>query len=289
MSKITILGTGAMGSRIAKNLIEAGHEVTVWNRTREKTEDLKTAGAKIANTPAQAAEGADFAISMVRDDDASREVWLNKKNGALKALPETAIAIESSTVTLAWARKLAAACNTRNIRFLDAPVAGSRPQADAGQLIYLVGGAPDTLAQTEPILKTMGAAVHHAGDAPGSGTTVKLAVNALFGVQIAAVGELLGFLKNCGLDVDRAFEIITATPVCSPAAKAAGAAMLSGNFAPMFPVELVEKDFGYVAETAVQNQSETPMANAAHRILNEAIDEGYGEENLTSVVKLYLK
>lgn len=289
MSKITILGTGAMGSRMAENLIKAGHEVTVWNRTREKTADLETVGAKVADTPAAAAATADFVISMVRDDDASRAVWLDKNTGALETLPETAIAVESSTVTLAWARELAAACASKNIGFLDAPVAGSRPQAEAGQLIYLVGGAAETLAQAEPILKTMGAAVHHAGDAAGSGAAVKLAVNALFGVQITAVGELLGFLKNCGLDHARAFEIIAATPVCSPAAKAAGAAMLSGNFAPMFPVELVEKDFGYVAETAAENHSETPMANAARRVLNRAIEKGYGEDNLTSVVKLYLK
>lgn len=285
--KISVLGTGAMGSRMTINLIKAGHEVTVWNRTREKTADLEAAGAKVADTPAEASQGADSVISMVRDDDASRPVWLDKKTGALDALPKTAIAIESSTVTLTWTRELAENCAGRGIRFLDAPVAGSRPQAEAGQLIYLVGGNAETLSQAEPILKAMGASVHHAGNAAGSGAAVKLAVNALFGVQVAAVAELLGLLKNCGLDESIAFEIIGATPVCSPAAKAAGAAMISGNFAPQFPVELVEKDFDYVNQTAIAVNSKVPVSNAARGVLVKAVEEGFGEENLTSVIKLY--
>lgn len=287
MSKITVLGMGAMGSRMAASLIKAGHEVTVWSRNRDKTTSLVEAGARVADSPRAAVEEAEFAVCMVRDDDASRYVWLDNENGALKALPKGATAIESSTVTFEWARELAEQSRLHGIAFLDAPVVGSRPQAEAAQLISLVGGDAGTVAKAEPILKAMGGAVHHTGDA-GSGAAVKLMVNALFGVQVAAMGELIGLMRSCGVDEAKAVEIVSATPVCSPAAKVAAGAMLARNFAPLFPIELVEKDFGYVVDTAEETNARVPMAEAARRILAEAIEQGYGADNLTGVVQLYL-
>jgi len=278
---------GSMGSRMAASVLKAGHAVTVWNRDRRKTAPLVEAGARVAETPRAAVEGTEFAVCMVRDDDASRHVWLDPEIGVLAGLPKSAVAVESSTVTLAWARELAEQCRLHDIEFLDAPVVGSRPQAEAAQLIYLVGGDAEAVAKAEPILKAMGGAVHHTGDA-GSGAAVKLMVNALFGVQVVAMGELIGLMRRCGLDETKAVEIVSSTPVCSPAAKAAAGAMLARNFAPMFPVELVEKDFGYVIDTAEANGARVPMAEATRRVLAEAMAQGYGSDNLTGVVQLYL-
>jgi len=277
---------GAMGSRMAAALLRAGHEVTVWNRTPDRTAPLVEAGARAAATPRAAAGAAEFTVCMVRDDEASREVWLSPEAGALAALPEGAVAVESSTVTVAWARELAERCLARGTAFLDAPVAGSRPQAEAAQLIYLVGGDAGTVAKAEPVLRTMGGAVHHAGPA-GSGAAVKLAINALFGVQVAAVAELIAFMRRCGLDGVKAVEILASAPVCSPAAKAAAGAMLAGNFAPTFPIDLVAKDFGYVFDTAEANGARVPMAEAARRVFAEAVGRGHGADNITGVVQLY--
>ena len=271
---------------MAQSLLSAGHDVTVWNRSVDKTVPLVERGAIAAATPREAVLGAEFAICMVRDDPASREVWLDAENGALAALPKDAVAVDSSTLTVAWAEELAALCRRAGIAFLDAPVAGSRPQADAAQLIYLVGGEAGTLAKTEPVLKVMGSAVHHAGPA-GSGTAVKLTVNALLGIQAAAMAELIGLLRRSGMDAARALEIVAATSVSSLASKTAAAGMLAGNFAPLFPVALVEKDLGYMIETAAAHGADLPVVQAARQVFAKANEAGYGEEQLTAAIKLY--
>ncbi len=286
MSRIAMLGMGAMGSRMALVLLRHGWRVTVWNRTRARTEPLVAAGAETTASPREAVAGCGFAISMARDDEASRRVWLDPEDGALAAMPPGAIAIESATVTPGWARELAEACRARGVAFLDAPVAGSRPQADAGQLIFLVGGDADTLAKAHPLLSAMGAAVHHAG-AAGAGATVKLAINALFGVQVAVVAELIGFLERSGVAVDAGVEILAATPVCSPAAKLAAKAMTAGNFAPMFPIDLVEKDFGYAQAAAEAQNAPVPVVRAARQTFSRAKRAGHGGDNITGVAQLY--
>lgn len=284
MSRIAFLGLGAMGSRMAQNLIDAGHTVVVWNRDPAKARPLGDRGALVAGSPRAAAVGADAVIAMVHDDIASRSVWLDAEHGALGAMPKNAVALDCSTLTLDWVNELADAAAARGIAFLDAPVAGSRPQAEARQLIFMVGGAASTLAAVQPILQAMGGAVHHAGPS-GAGAAVKLAVNAMFGVQVAALAELLGALRGAGVDVARAIEIFGQTPVASPAAKGAAASMLAGNFAPMFPVRLVEKDFGYIE--ALGTAGQLPIAQATRGVLRAAIAAGLGDLNLTGVAQLY--
>ena len=287
MAKVTVLGMGAMGTRMALSLIKAKHEVTVWNRSLEKTELIVQAGAVVADTPHTAVQNADFAISMVRDDEASKQVWLDSETGALASLPQNAIAIESSTLTVGWTKELAQQFEQRGIGFLDAPVAGTRPQAEAAQLIYFVGGNPEVFAQAKPILQTMGSAIHPIGSV-GSGMTMKLAVNALFGIQISALGELIGLLRKCGLDEGKALKILASTPVCSPAAKGAAAGILARNFAPMFPIELVEKDLSYTLKTAEANDAKLPLVEATQNIFAYSMKEGYGEDNITGIAQLYL-
>ncbi len=287
MTNITFLGLGAMGSRMAEHLIKADHQVTVWNRTADKAEVLVQQGATLAPSPKAAVATADIVISMVRDDEASQQVWLDKATGALAAMPAHAIAVESSTLTPAWVTELASACAKRDLAFADAPVAGSRPQAEAGQLIYFVGTDGATFAKLKPVLSLMGGAVHHAGDA-GTGAHIKLAVNALFGIQLTAVGELLGVLQKSNVDLEAAMAIIGATPVCSPAAKLSASAMIAGNFAPMFPISLVEKDFSYVEATAQLGEADTPLSTATRRALKVAMGKGFGNDNITGIAQLFL-
>ncbi|GLS18247.1 3-hydroxyisobutyrate dehydrogenase [Labrys miyagiensis] len=285
MSKIAFLGLGAMGSRMAAKLVAAGHKVTVWNRNAAKTAILERAGANVASSPREAASGAAFIISMLRDDAASRRAWLEKRTGALAAMSSSAITIESSTLSIDWVRELAGqfelACKT----FIDAPVAGSRPHADLGQLVFLAGGDSDALQRAKSVLLDMGAAVHHAGPS-GAGTITKLAVNALFGIQVLAMAEVVETIRRQGFDPAQTVEIIGATAVFSTAARAAAASMLAGNFAPLFPIELVEKDFRYVMKAAGSAKA-APMAALARAIFARGIREGYGHENLTGIVQLY--
>jgi 3-hydroxyisobutyrate dehydrogenase len=284
--KIAFLGLGAMGSRMVVNLLKAGYAVSAWNRSADKARHLLALGASVAATPREAAMQADIVISMLRDDQASRYAWLDMYGGALAGMQAGSIAIESSTLTTAWIKELAQAALQQSVNFLDAPVAGSRPQAEAAQLIYLVGGDAQVLQRAETVLKSMGGAVHHAGEI-GSGAAVKLIVNALFGIQVAAMAELLGFAARAGLDPAKALEILGNTPVASPAAKLAGQGMLAKNFSPMFPVELVEKDFGYALDALSDAHSLMPLTQSTHAVLRNALARGLGEQNLTAVAQLY--
>jgi 3-hydroxyisobutyrate dehydrogenase len=286
MANISVLGLGAMGSRMAANLVKAGHAVTIWNRDPKKAAQLVASGVKRASSPRAAGAGADVVIAMVRDNTASRDVWLDPSMGALAGMARGAMAVESSTLTVNWVHELGAAAAKLGIAFLDAPVAGSRPQAEAGELIYFVGGEASAFARAEPLLKAMGAVVHHAG-AVGNGAAVKLMVNALFGIQLAAMGELIGLARKIGIDPAKATEILATTPVCSPAAKLAASAMLAGSFPPMFPIELVEKDFGYVVDEAGRAGAKVPLSSLTRAIFSDAEARGLGGDNITGVVKLF--
>jgi 3-hydroxyisobutyrate dehydrogenase len=284
---IAFLGLGSMGSRMASKLIQADLDVTVWNRSAQAAQPLVQAGAKVAATPRDAARNADLVIAMLRDDEASRDVWLDPNTGALAGMQPRALAIECSTLTVQWVKALAAQTQERGIGFIDAPVAGSRPQADAAQLIFLAGGIEPDVQRAQPVLAHMGATLQHVG-AVGSGAAVKLMVNALFATQVAAMGELLGLAQRMGLDGARVLEVIAATPTCSPAAKGAGMSMLAKNFAPMFPIDLVRKDMGYALQEARAAGSHLPMVQSVTNVLDASAQAGWQDEHLTALAKLYL-
>jgi 3-hydroxyisobutyrate dehydrogenase len=283
MTQIAFLGLGAMGTRMATRLIAAAHDVTVWNRTPDALP-----GANVAGTPSAAASGAEVVISMVRDDAASRAIWLDPQSGALGGMTPGSLGIEASTITPGHACDLHQAAAAGQITFLDAPVAGSRPQAEAGQLIFMAGGAAPDLARAEPILLAMGGAVHHAG-AAGAGATVKLMLNSLFGAQLAIIAELIGLATRMGIDPARAIDIIGATPVASPAVKLAAGAMLNRAFAPAFPIDLVEKDFALTLQTAAKSAAALPVTAAVHRAFADAKADGHGGDNITGIVQRYVQ
>jgi 3-hydroxyisobutyrate dehydrogenase len=288
MSRITVLGTGSMGSRVVQNLLNANHQVIAYNRSIDKVMPLLDRGAVYAATPREAADQADIVISMVTDNDVSRKVWLDPETGAAIGLSKNAIAIESSTLTVNWTKELAAEIESRGVAFLDAPVVGSRPQADTGKLIYLVGGGAEILTQTQNILLSAGGStIHHVGEI-GRGMAMKLAVNALFGIQVAALAEVIGMLTKNGVTSAKAMECLGELPVISPVAKNAGNLMLTNNHAPMFPIELVEKDFRYIIQTAQAVDAPTPVSKAIQDIYLAAIANGYGNDNITGVVQNFI-
>ena len=287
MTTVALLGTGAMGSRLAQNLLQAHHTVIVYNRTADKLKPLLDQGAVYAATPNIAAAQADIVISMVTNDDSSRSIWLDPENGAVLGLDSQKIAIESSTLTVGWTQQLAATITDQGTAFLDAPVVGSRPQAEAGKLIYLVGGEAATLDEAKFVLLSAGAAaIHHVG-ATGQGMAMKLAVNALFGIQVAALAEMLGVLSWYGLSPEKAMACLSELPVISLAAKRAGGLMVHNRHAPMFPIELVTKDFRYVLQTAQAVGAATPASQAVYRIYQDAIAQEYGAQNITGVMQLF--
>jgi 3-hydroxyisobutyrate dehydrogenase len=288
MSTVAFIGLGAMGARIAQNLINAGYPIVVYNRTEAKAKVLVDQGTLFAASPREAAAKADVIISMVTDNEASRHIWLDPEVGAIAALNAQKIAIEASTLTVGWTRELASKITMQGAGFLDAPVVGSRPQAEVGKLITLVGGRSETFATALPVLQAAGAAiVHHVGGV-GQGMMMKLAVNALFGIQVSALAETLGLLAKDGITPETAMACLGDLPVTSLAAKVAGGLMVAQNYAPSFPIALVEKDFRYALETAQVLNTTMPTAKAVQQVFQAAINQGYGQNNITGVAQLYV-
>lgn len=286
MQRIAFLGLGAMGARMAMHLVKAGYPVTVWNRNPAKAAPVQQSGAALASTPGDAAQDADVVISMVSDDPAARSVWLDAQTGAAARLQPNAVAIECSTVTPAWVRQLAGVVQSRGATLLDAPVAGSRPQADAAQLMFMVGGDADALTRVKPVLGTMGAKVLHVG-AVGQGAVLKLAVNALFAAQLHSVAELLGFLTRNGYTPGQAADLLAEFPIVAAPIAAAIKVMAARNTAPLFTIDLIEKDLGYLLDTAQASGAELPGAAVARTTFQLAQQLGLGAAHLTGVAAIF--
>ena len=282
---VSVLGLGAMGSRMARKLLDAGHGVTVWNRTSVRTDALVSAGASVASSPRSAAALSDIVIAMVRDDDASRAVW-SGLDGALAGLGDGAIAIEMSTLTPDRARQFAADVAEAGGRCLDAPVVGTRPHVEKGILTVLVGGDADVLDEARPVLDAFAGTIRHVG-AHGTGMAAKLAVNALFAVQAAAVAEALAALDAEGIPPADAAALLGAMPTASPAAARIGELMAEGATAPNFPVSLVAKDLSYGRALVEAAGTESHVIGAAAAAFADAERRGLGDLDIAGIAQLY--
>jgi 3-hydroxyisobutyrate dehydrogenase len=280
---VALLGLGTMGAGMAANLVRAGFSLSVYNRTAEKAKTLTDKGATFASTPAGAAKGATIIVSMLADDTASREVWLGK-DGALNAAKKGAVVVESSTVSPAWISELATLAMQHEVSFLDAPVTGSRIQAEAAQLSFLVGGDGSALEKAMPVLKAMSKEITHLGPV-GSGAKMKLINNFLCGVQVASLAEALAWIERSGLDRDKALSILKAGAPGSPLVSAISARMVSRNYDVNFLLKLMTKDLLYAESEATQNHVELKTAEVARKLFETAIAKGFGDEDMASVIE----
>lgn len=287
MQTIGFIGLGAMGSRMAKRLLEAGYRLQVYNRSPDPAAQLAREGATVAPTPRAAAENADIAIVMVTDDAASRHVWLDPETGALAGLPSTAVAIESSTVSPDWIKELAAAIAARGVSFLEAPVVGTRPQADAGELIHLIGGDAGTLERVEEVLHAQGSKVVPAGD-HGQAAVLKLMVNALLAAQAAIWSELLGYAERSGFGKDRAAAYLQKMPVASPIMERIVPLLLGKEHNPNFPVDLVIKDLSILTQGVQSVGGRAPGMKAIEQTYRAASEAGHGRLDITGIARMYL-
>jgi 3-hydroxyisobutyrate dehydrogenase len=283
---IAFLGLGAMGSRMAFNLIKAGHTLTVWNRDVEKARPLADAGATIGRSPKAAAEGAEIVMSMVTDDAAARSVWLEAEVGALHGLRAGTIALECSTVTPAWIRKLGRAVGAVRATLLDAPVAGSRPQAEAGELVFIIGGDTEAAERVLPVLASLAADSLHVG-ALGQGAVLKLAVNTPFAAQLESVAELLGFLVKNGFEANEAASLLANFPIVSPPIAGAAKMMAAKNTVPLFTIDLIEKDLNYILDTARDTGADLPGAASARSAFRRAQAKGLGQANISGLAAVF--
>jgi 3-hydroxyisobutyrate dehydrogenase len=284
-TRVALLGLGIMGSGMAGRLLAAGFPLTVFNRSPERAQPLASRGATVARSPREAAAAADIVLSMVADDGASRAMW-DGADGALAGARPGTVLVECSTVTVARIGELAAAAERAGCDFADAPVTGSRLQAAAGELVFLVGAADETLRRIRPALDAMGKTIHHLGPVT-SGALVKLINNFLCGVQAASLAEALTIIERSSLDRNTAMEAILTGSPGSPVMKTLAARMTALDFTPNFYLHLLAKDMSYAI---AEGQSRgVPMATAetALEMLRASVDRGDGDRDMAAVVEQF--
>jgi len=268
------IGTGIMGVPMARNLLQAGYEVTVFNRTRGKADELVAIGARWADNPAGAAGEADLVATMVADSPDVESVYL-ADHGVCAGLRAGALAIDMSTVSPDTARKVGAAVADRGASFLDAPVSGGKTGAEAGTLAIMVGGEAADLERARPVFEVLGKTVVHCGPT-GYGQLTKLCNQILCGLNLLAVCEAFVFAQRAGLDVKTMLEVTSQGAAGSWALENLGTRMAAGDFEPMFLIDLQNKDLRIALETARADTVPLPGTALVHQLLaaSQAAGEG---------------
>ena len=281
--RVAVLGLGLMGSGMARRLLGAGFPLTVYNRSADKAASLVADGARLAESPRDAAARAEFVVSMVADDGASRGVWLGER-GALSEVSPGAILIESSTVTTGWINELADAARAKEIELLDAPVTGSRTQAASGELNFLVGGSESALERARPLFAAMGRSATRVGPT-GSGALLKLINNFLCGVQAVSLAEALAVIERAGLDREIATQILANGAPGSPLLKTLSARMTARDYTPHFHLALMRKDLEYSLKEAGERGVHLSTAQSALEAFERAVESGRGMQDVSAVVE----
>ena len=289
--KIGFIGLGLMGKHMAMNLLKAGHPLTVWNRTPAKAQELVAAGAVLAKTPREAAEASEVLLTIVSDPPALESVlWgtAGKEDGALGGLKAKSLYVDSSTVSPVLAKKVAAECQQRGVKFLDAPVTGGDWGAREGNLVFMIGGDAETLKEAEPILQVMGKKWFHLG--PNSaGQTIKLAMNAILALEVAGVAEAIGLVTKAGLKGEQLAEVLQSSMGRSGLLDLKTPLMLKGDFKPSFPLRLMHKDLGLALELANQLGVALPTTAAAREVYNFVKGEAKEDLDYSAVMKFWKK
>lgn len=280
--RVAILGLGIMGGGMASRLLEMKIPLTVYNRNREKAECFARMGAALENSPREAAAHADVIISMVADDDASRAMWLGEAGALAGSRPESVL-IESSTLTVRWAKELASIAAREQRDFVDAPVTGTKPHAASGELLFLAGGSAIAVEKARPVLSVLGRNVIHLGP-NGSGALLKLINNFLCGVQAASLAETSALISAAGLDEAKSLSVLTNGAPGSPLVKSVSTRATANDPTVYFALRLMAKDLRYAIAAGAENRLALQTASAALEIFQKAIAAGHGDEDLSAVV-----
>jgi 3-hydroxyisobutyrate dehydrogenase len=271
---------------MAQNLIRAGYELRVCNRTAAKAQPLVDAGAHLALTPREAVAGARFILSMVGDDHASRGVWLGP-DGVLAGRPaEGAVAIESTTLSFEWVQQLERTVTAAGLAFIDSPVTGGRRGAEEGTLTLLVGAREEDLARARPVMEAYSREIVHFGP-PGAGTAYKLVVNLMVGAQAVLLAEGLLVAERFGLDMGQVTQSLTSGAVASPVVKAYAERMAGGDHEQVtnFLARWMYKDMEYGLKLAASTGQPVPTSAVATQVFQRLLGEGLGDQNVTAVIE----
>ena len=286
--RVAFIGLGVMGGPMAGHLATAGHEVTVFNRTREKAEAwVGTHGGALAETPAEAASGVELIFACVGNDDDVREVTLGT-DGAFSAMDEGAVFVDHTTASATLARELAQAAQRSGLGFLDAPVSGGQAGAEQGRLTIMVGGDQEVFARAHPVMDSYAKAVTRMGPA-GAGQLTKMVNQICIAGLIQGLSEGLDFGLKAGLDMDRVIDVISQGAAQSWQMENRGKTMIRGAFEFGFAVDWMRKDLGICRDEAAHSGAQLPVAEIVDGFYEEIQKRGGGRWDTSSLIDLLLK
>lgn len=283
MNKIAYLGIGIMGRGMAGQLLGAGHEVTVWNRTAAKCQPLVKQGATQAETPSEAVSGVDIIMYCLANDAAVEEVVFGE-DGILKGVREGQAAVDMSTVYPETSRREAVAYRRKGVAFLDAPVFGSKNEAATGRLWIVVGGDREHYEALFPILEVISQTTHYMGG-EGMGATMKLVGNLVVALQMEALGEAMILATKAGLDPETVVEVLSVTDFRSPLFAGVGKSLIQRDFSTFFALKHMLKDANLIARLAQEVRSPVPASAAARETIKSAVNQGWGEQNASALIR----
>jgi 3-hydroxyisobutyrate dehydrogenase-like beta-hydroxyacid dehydrogenase len=280
--KIGFIGLGIMGSRMAANLQKGGHNLVIFNRTRDKAESLLAAGARWADSSVALASQVEVIFTMLAHPAAVEEAALGQ-DGFLSRMAPGRIWIDCSTVNPSFSKKMAAEAEAHGIRFLGAPVSGSKGIAAVAKLTFLVGGVAGDLETSRPLLECMGSKIIHCGG-PGTGAALKMVMNQLLGTVMAAFAEGLVLGESLGLSRDVLFDTLLGGPAAAPFLSVKRERIEKGDYEHAdFPLQWLQKDLHLATVSAYETGVSMPVTNVAKEIYRFAIREGHGAEDFSAI------
>ena len=288
MATIAFIGLGVMGEPMARNLLKAGHNVQVYDVRTETQEAISKEGAKYSNSPADAAIGTEFIITMLPSGKEVSQAALGKE-GFLESMSENALFIDTSTILPADTDEISKKLKIQNRRMIDAPVGRLAQNAVDGTLLFMVGGSESDLEIARPILDILGDKIVHCGPV-GSGTRMKIVNNYQSTSLNVLTAETLTLAKATGLDIDMAIEVMNETTAGRGHMKATYPnQVLSGNIEPGFMIDLAHKDLGLALETTAKLRTPAFLGAAARQAYTIAQSKGQGRKDWTSIYSTLLK
>jgi 3-hydroxyisobutyrate dehydrogenase len=285
MKKIGFIGLGVMGLGMAANLLKNGYEVAVYNRSPGKAGSLLALGATELESPSAITQAADVVITMISNDKAIHDVYWGD-NGIFAGARSGITLVDCSTISPTLAKELANAAASIGVSFLDAPVTGSKPAAEGGTLVFMVGGPAKALNGVEDVLLAMGRKVIPMGP-NGSGSIAKLAHNTIVGINVVALAEGMAIAASSGIDGSAFLELVQSGGAASKAAEMKGSKLLEGNFDVQFSLELMLKDLRLSSVLADSLHVPTPMLEATKSLFQIGESLGLSDLDMSSVGQAY--
>ncbi len=282
-TKVGVIGIGIMGEPMARNLLRAGFEVAVFSRTIARAEKLLAEGARVCRSSADLAQSVEVVISMVSDSPDVEAVYLGSK-GVCEGLRGGTLCIDMSTVSPQTALKVAAEIENRGGRFLDAPVSGGKTGAEGGKLAIMVGGDRADVARAQPVFDALGKLTVHCGPV-GNGQMTKLCNQILGALNLLAVSEAMVFARAAGLDPATMLKALSAGAASSWMLENLGPRMVARDFAPMFMIDLQQKDLRIALATALEKKVPLPGTSLVSQLLAANQAAGEGREGTQALLK----